>query len=378
MSDYDDDGKSRSIASAFSDCLTLYRRLWFSLTDHEFQVADQVDLAKLSDGYGRLNVWGSDSGALRTGRGSLDDVLRTDDKLRSIVVDIIDDLINALKQGRFSSPSLISELHNAMTLNTYLAILLSKRNENISQHNNSTRDDSDEDSLSSISTISEQYSDDGIKSRPKKSETQHLVSHIFGQIRSLYKMSILLRRPAVHDKYMRSVSKDANTSYFLPWDHAHVENKFRNARQVFVRRLALANTRRRQQLQYWEKHHENEAEGMSPASHPHPTVLKIGVAKPNSNARPQEKPPVIGSASEKIPAQSLGMSFSTVAQSAVNDNETFSGRPRTIYAPSFQGRGRRLRIPDLPTVPFGRTSFECPYCYAQLDVQTMRQRELWK
>ena len=216
MSDSDDVGQGRSIAIDFADGLELYRRLCFSLANHKCQVADQVDLAKVSDNYGRLNIWGSDSRALRIGRGSLDDVLRTDDKLRSIVLDIIHDLKDALNQGRFISSSNFS-FRNIITYNINLAILLSDSNENVGHEDNSIRDQSDEDSLSSISTASEQSSDDGSKSRPKKSETQHLVSNIFQQIRSLYKLSVLLRRPVVHEKYIRSVSKDVNASYFIPW-----------------------------------------------------------------------------------------------------------------------------------------------------------------
>ena len=89
-----------SIATAFSECLILYRRLYVSLTGPDCQVADQVDVAKLFDNYGRLNVWGSDSGALRTGRGSLDDILRTNENLRSIVIETITDLTESLQRGR--------------------------------------------------------------------------------------------------------------------------------------------------------------------------------------------------------------------------------------------------------------------------------------
>lgn len=101
MPDPADIREARSIAPAFSECLILYRRLYFSLTDRDCRVADQVDVAKVSDNYGRLNVWGSDSGALRTGRGSLDDVLRSNENLRSIVLDTISDLTESLKRGKF-------------------------------------------------------------------------------------------------------------------------------------------------------------------------------------------------------------------------------------------------------------------------------------
>ena len=224
--------------------------------------------------------------------------------------------------------------------------------------------DSDGDSLSSASTTSKSFPDGGSRSRSKKGEIHYSFSDIFVHIQSLYKISVSLRRPAVHDKYIRSVSKDANTSYFIPWDHSHVESKFRNASEVLVRRLALANTRRRQQLKYWEKHPQDAAE-----------ELLSEAALLNSAIPPTESNPT---QSLGIPSRATKQSFSTVAQSVINDHETFSGRPKTLYEPSLQGAGGYLRVPDRPAVPFGRTSFECPYCRTQLDVQTMRKRQLWK
>ena len=100
MPDPDDIREAPSIAPAFAACLMVYRHLYLSLTRPDCRVADQVDVSKVYDNYGRLNVRGSDPGALRTGRGSLDDVLRTNENLRSIVLDTISDLIKSIKRGR--------------------------------------------------------------------------------------------------------------------------------------------------------------------------------------------------------------------------------------------------------------------------------------
>ena len=235
-------------------------------------------------------------------------------------------------------------------------------------------DDSDGDSLSSASATSESSLDGRNRSRSKKGEIHYSFSDIFVHIQLLYKISVSLRRPAVHDKYIRSVSKDANTSYFIPWDQSHVESKFRNASEVLVRRLALANTRRRQQLEYWEKHPQDAAEGVLSEAALVKSVIPPTESKPTRSLG-------IPSGSTKhtgIASETTKQTFSTVALSAVNDNETFSGRPKTIYPPSSQGASGHLRVPDIPKVLFGRTSFECPYCHTQLEVQTMRERQSWK
>ena len=241
--------------------------------------------------------------------------------------------------------------------------------------------DGDGESLSSDSTASEPFPDDGTRSRSKKGEIHYVLSDIFVHIQSLYKISVSLRRPAVQDKYIRSVSKDANASCYIPWDQDHVKNKFPNAGEVLVRRLALGNTRRRQQLNYWEKHPQDTAEDLFPEA----ALFDTEIPQPSPSATSQERPAIRKPAIESNPTRSLDVpskvtkqSFSTVAQSVINDNETFSGRPRTVYEPSLQGAGHRLRIPEIPAVPFGRKSFECPYCRAKLNVQTMRKRHLWK
>jgi hypothetical protein len=91
-----------SIASLFADCLNLFRQLYLALAREGCQVKGQVSLSKVGDEYGRLGVWGGDSGAQRSGRGSLDDALRHELHLRSIVLDLLGDLINDLKRGTYT------------------------------------------------------------------------------------------------------------------------------------------------------------------------------------------------------------------------------------------------------------------------------------
>lgn len=223
-----------------------------------------------------------------------------------------------------------------MISNKCLAISLTEGNENFVHGDNLGRADSDRDSLSSVSTASEETSDDVSKSRPRKTGIHYLVSHVFEQIRSLYKFSALLRRPSVHEKYIRSALKDSYSSCFVPWDQAHVRNKFPRASEVLVRRLGLANTRRRQQLKYWENHYESAAERMPLAPRSQPGTL-------GNEA--------ITALSHDTPSRTTKEGFSTVAQSVVNDNGTFPESPQTIYTPSLQGKGHYLRVPTHQQYP---------------------------
>jgi hypothetical protein len=75
---------------------------YIALADEGCRVAGQVSLTRISDEYGRLGVWGRNSGADRTGRGSLDDRLRNDPKLRGVVFELLSDLDAYLIRGVFS------------------------------------------------------------------------------------------------------------------------------------------------------------------------------------------------------------------------------------------------------------------------------------
>ena len=91
--------QSSLIASSFAECLTLFRQFYVVIARADCQVNGQVSLSKVGDEYGRLGVWGGDSGAQRSGRGSLDDALRHEPNLRSIGLDLLGDLIDDLKRG---------------------------------------------------------------------------------------------------------------------------------------------------------------------------------------------------------------------------------------------------------------------------------------
>ena len=238
--------------------------------------------------------------------------------------------------------------------------------------------DFDEASSSSVSTSSESSVGEEEKSSARKTDFQYLVSGIFRHIRSLYKISALLRRPVARDKYIRSVSKDEAVSFYAPWDQAHLEDKFRGANQSILRRLAMANTRRRQQLKFWEKHPAESSEAVKVTgpiiSHKPQSLVGAKDTTRSTNLTVDKRPTL----SLGVPSQSTKQSFSTVAKSELNDNETSSGRPQTVYEPSTKGRTSKLRVPDRPKIPFGQISFDCPYCLTKLNVRNVDHRAAWK
>lgn len=95
------DPPSEALAEVYERCRRSFQRIFWAVADGG--VASQVSLTRISDENGRLGVWGRDSGADRTGRGSLDDRLRNDPTLRGIVFELLADLDTYLIKGVFSS-----------------------------------------------------------------------------------------------------------------------------------------------------------------------------------------------------------------------------------------------------------------------------------
>jgi hypothetical protein len=103
-----------------------------------------------------------------------------------------------------------------------------------------------------------------------RSPLESLLDVIFGQVQGLYESSALFRRPTIPDKYIRSIVKDQTSALntFGPWDRAHVAEKITqwhldNGRKLeeplmgdyyLCTRLGAGNTRRREQLKYWNGH----------------------------------------------------------------------------------------------------------------------------
>jgi hypothetical protein len=256
------------------------------------------------------------------------------------------------------------------------------------------------DEESSVSSGSE-YGDNQTTNRiPNKTQRiLHLLAIVVDHIQSLFQVSALLRRPTISDKYLRSVSKKAIAaieSPFLHWDIAHIVEKRRfwirqqkwlvppemddaeiDPHQVstpLCNRLAAANVRRREQLDFWQIHPAQPTAVKLPDEPIRPKPMVV----PDSIPAGQHTKKAVAKSELSKPSHGTKQSFSTVAKSDLNDSATFSGRPRTEYASSSKGRKYVLRVPQLPKVQDESPTLKCPYCSTTLDAKSMSQRELWK
>lgn len=352
------------------------------------EVSLSTPLATISDEYGRLGVWGANSGADRTGRGSIDDRLRGSAMVHTMIAQLLKSLSGCLIKGMFSVPIYTPHLRLTPPLGLEMANSSPQPSAPLEENSDALSVDS-----GSISDGSSLPSDE---TRSSRSSLDTLLSVIFGQVQALYESSAILRRPAIPDRYIRSISKDETSisNIFGWWDRAHVAEKVtqwyldcgRKLEEPFEHghylcmRLAAGNTRRREQLRYWQRHPEHGSSTTVIVNPRLPTLEEVQIRHVHAEA-PAEMA-AVEKAAEKSVALSRGtlQSFSTVAQSVLKDTATVSGRPKTTYAPSdHRPSAKELRLPDLPKPEAGELTVACPYCSTRLNVREMTsQRQLWK
>lgn len=252
-----------------------------------------------------------------------------------------------------------------------------------------------------------------------------LVQQILEQGISLFDLSSLLRRPSITDKYIRSANPKLNTAAssdsevlprsvdFSSLDKIHIMEKVLQWRGLtksrggvefedekvatvgkgftgdgiedimwFCRRLARANTRRRDQLRYWidnpydPKQDMANSNQLESANLPQVSARKVADQKSQTQASTR-KPPSSNTLHNRPESAISKQGFSVAAVSDIHDTNT-NVRPRTVYALTSIGQGWSNSVPDPPKPENGESSFPCPYCGTMLQSSEMLNRKSWK
>ncbi|KAK3293389.1 uncharacterized protein B0H64DRAFT_211682 [Chaetomium fimeti] len=379
-----------SLCESFLECVEAFKKLILALNREDCRVIhlEQVSLTEILEHYGRVKLWGHQSKAdLPAGaRGSLDDVMRHDDDLKE------------LTRGFF------------MRMRGHLAEAML-----IAEKKHDPEAGSDYDSVSSVSSDAD--SDSGAGEGVSRSTPRicFLVRGIAGVIRSLYDLSSLLRRPKITEKYVRSVnskldkltSRDSDTLPlsvgFRASDEDHVIEKVLQWRGLtkaekrfdfeeeeaaptenapisdgvedilwFCQRLARANTRRREQLQYWAAHPYDASKDLAQAP-----VEQVREAQESRSQTSTLKPPDPNLPRPGPRSAVSKQSFSTAPVSLIHDTKT-NVRPRTVYSPTAVGKSRSNSVPDPPKASNDSGTFPCPYCGMPLEYKEMENRQTWQ
>ncbi|KAL9028036.1 MAG: hypothetical protein Q9196_003530 [Gyalolechia fulgens] len=295
-----------SISLSIAACLKAFNQFIDEIQDANMQGRAGLVIQPWQDELGRLRMWAANIGAHQTNQSSLDYRLRDSAHIRIHVTKLLEELVQRLGEAS--------------------AVI---RNE--------TDDDDDVESLQGSSSEDEE----------PQSEMQQLQRSVATIINCLFQMSMLVRKPAQHDR--RVASDKADVAHFELYDHNHVRDKFPRADDMIVSRLSRAMTRRRKYLKYRERHAMKLRQGINTAE---------GVKDTATSA---------GALSETVVTAMQGPNID------FQGNASDSGNSQTSYASTLISGGN-ITIPAPPKASQGGEPFECPYCRF---IITAKSTRLW-
>ena len=317
-----------SIASSLISSLRLFNSL---VGQHRIKTITEVPLPAWNDELGRLRVWAANIGAHQSGQSSLDYRLRDASHIKVQINNLLGDLQALLRDAE----ELVS-VESSPTI----------------PDRQSSDNSGCQDSLNTSDSIGRMGDEEG-----DESELQQIHREIKDAINCLYKMSMLIRNPARHDRVVGS--RKGETAVFEPYDRNHVSHKFPHADNSVIGRLGLAITRRRQDLKYREKHRLKMGQGISQHTH---DAMSEGATNIESY---REKEMTMISSTIATDFEGPHIEF--------EDATSTSGISRTSYAASIEGGGT-ISVPPPPRESAHEQPFECPYCYF---VITIKNRRAW-
>ncbi|KAI0414937.1 hypothetical protein F5X98DRAFT_365463 [Xylaria grammica] len=313
------DAATGPIADGVANCLAAFEAIDTVEARTEPDDSQLIWTQTIRDQLSRFKLWAGNIGAHRTGRSSLDYRLRDSSHLQTQVLRLLDDLITSL-----------NEAHS----------ILSGETTPWDQDSGETGELDEE--LKDL-LIAEDFEFD--------SELSQLTKEIADAIGNLLRLSISLRNPAPHDRFMSI--EYAKARYFEASDKAHVEAKFPKANQTLIVRLGQALSQKRQYFRYRESHHEKLSHGLFDSGRSDAGAQSTVASSIPSAMRAPEAVPVFGELDddERSDADFSQTSFATTAPES-----------------------ERLRIPPLPRKSHDGP-FECPFCFMLISVSSTLQ---WK
>ncbi|KAI1121420.1 hypothetical protein F5Y10DRAFT_282497 [Nemania abortiva] len=273
----------------------------------------------IDDQLSRFKLWAGNIGAHRTGHSSLDYRLRDSSHLRTQVLRLLND-----------STTSLNEVYSILSGETLPW----------------------DEEFGELGELDEELTD-LLKNETFEfeSELDQLTKEIADAISNLLRLSMSLRNPAPHDRFMST--EYAKVRYFEANDKAHVEAKFPKADQSLIIRLGQALSQRRQYFRYRESHHEKLARGLFDPGRPEADAQSTVASSIPLAMRVPGTNPVFGELDE--------------------DERSDTGFSQTSFATTAPD-SERLRIPPLPKKS-DKGPFECPFCFMLIFVKSTHQ---WK
>ncbi|RSL66746.1 hypothetical protein CEP54_003555 [Fusarium duplospermum] len=181
-------------------------------------------------------------------------------------------------------------------------------------------------------------------------ELEQISMDVADVVNCLLRLSVAIRNPAPHDRFVESHSTD--TSHYERFDIEHVYSKFESLDRDLAERLGKAISRRRQFFKYREAHRRKLPHGLD---YHYP-----GDAETIASSLPEHLKDKIGTGQvSRLPV--------------IEGNYSDAGVSQTSYATSVADTEQR-RVPPLPA-DASKGPFECPFCFTIIAVS---DRSSWK
>ncbi|KAJ5515112.1 Zinc finger C2H2 [Penicillium fimorum] len=292
-----------NISSVVAQCLKDLSQL---VSEDLSSFASEVPPTLWKDELGRLRVWAANIGAHQTGQSSLDHRLR--------------DASHIKEQTR----------------------RILQRLERITEDINDVLHHSPEDD--DFSDLSGDEDDDG-----DRTEMQSIYHALRDTINNLFKMSMVIRQPAPHDRLLGT--KRSDTDFYEPYDRGHVMEKYPQAGEDILNRLGLAISQRRAVMRCRERHRIKPGQGLN-----HVIVDQVD-------------------GQSAIISDTVATELMEVSLAERNDLELLIVASQTSYAQTIlKGAEGTTMLPSPPKDSADGAPFECPYCFV---IITIANRRAW-
>lgn len=283
----------KSLSNVISEKLT-------TLSDGQLD----VPLALWQDELGRSRVWAANIGAHQTGQSSLDHRLRDASDVKKQVLQLLKRL-----------QRLIQDLKDAV-------------------------DTSD-------AGIEEEFSESE-EDEEHQSEVHSIYYALRDTISDLFHMSMVIRLPAQHDRFLGTKRSDA--LFYEPFDKQHVKSKYPDADENILNRLGLAISRRRAVMRYRERHHIKLGQGLNTLLGDDTQSAKL---------------------SETVATEFVDLSTETTDNW---ESKSQSAISQTSYAQTILHGGDGIALPPRPKESANGVLFECPFCF---EITSVKSETAW-
>ncbi|KAJ9652676.1 hypothetical protein H2198_008079 [Neophaeococcomyces mojaviensis] len=275
------DLRPKGIANLVKSCFSTFKKLLASLSKRP---TGKIAVDAWNDEVGRFRVWSGNPGAHQTGSSSLSYRLRHAPSIEQEIIETLDALLQAVQE-------VIEVLDDA------------------------------------TAEIDDLYIDE-------------LYEDVVDSINGLFRLSSVIRNSSRRDQILERSQFDRSME---PYDRNHVRDMLPRVSDILVERLGRANTQRRANFRYLQRHHEKLAQGHDDDHNECEDAADHGYAKSRLSG-------------------TVATEFSATTNSVEEEDDASITASVTSYASSlFRISNRRFPSKPAPTTADGR--FECPLCF---------------